>query len=50
MSVSSSSIGSSQAQSQLWGVHAQDWANGMEGQMRPLYEAVLDAIGVGHGH
>jgi SAM-dependent methyltransferase len=49
MSISSSTTGSSQVQSQLWGVRARDWADGMEGQMRPLYEAVLEKIGAGQG-
>ncbi len=41
--------GSSAAQSALWGVRPRDWADGMEVQMRPVYEAVLDRIGVDHG-
>jgi SAM-dependent methyltransferase len=41
--------GSSAAQSALWGVRPRDWADGMEGQMQPVYDAVLDRIGVGHG-
>jgi SAM-dependent methyltransferase len=45
----STTVGSSHAQSELWGVHAHEWAHGMEVQMRPLYEAVLDAIDAGHG-
>ncbi|MGI8572272.1 MAG: class I SAM-dependent methyltransferase [Solirubrobacteraceae bacterium] len=49
MSTSSSTTGSAQVQSQLWGARARDWAEVQEGQVRPLYEAVLDKLGVGDG-
>jgi SAM-dependent methyltransferase len=49
MSAPPSTTGSSPIQSQLWGARARDWAQGMEGQMTPVYEAVLDRIGVGQG-
>src|SRR5947209_17485164 len=45
---SSVTSGSAQVQSDLWGARARDWCV-MEAQMRPLYETVLDRIGVGHG-
>jgi SAM-dependent methyltransferase len=37
-------MGSAPVQGELWGRHATVWANGMETQMRPLYEATLDAL------
>jgi SAM-dependent methyltransferase len=40
--------GSAGVQSELWGVRAREWCE-MEGQMTPLYDAVLDRIGAGHG-
>jgi SAM-dependent methyltransferase len=49
MSTSSFTGGSGHVQSRLWGARAHDWADGMEGQMRPLYEAVLERIGAGQG-
>jgi SAM-dependent methyltransferase len=49
MSTSSSATGSSPVQRQLWGARARDWADAMEGQMRPLYETVLEKIGAGQG-
>ncbi|HWC85217.1 MAG TPA: hypothetical protein VG388_01685 [Solirubrobacteraceae bacterium] len=49
MSTSSSTTGSSPLPRQLWGVRARDWAEGMEGQTTPLYEAVLARIGLGQG-
>src|ERR1700753_950334 len=36
------------AQASLWGVRAHDWAHGMEVQMRPVYEAVLEGVGGTH--
>ena len=44
---SSTATGSAGVQRELWGVRAQDWADAMEVQMRPLYDAVLERIGVG---
>jgi SAM-dependent methyltransferase len=49
MSTSQAATGSAAIQRQLWGVRAQDWADAMEGQMRALYVAVLERIGVGQG-
>src|SRR3954463_517442 len=46
---SSTATGSARVQRELWGVRAQDWADAMEGQMQPLYDAVLERIGVGQG-
>jgi SAM-dependent methyltransferase len=46
---SSTAVGSASVQRELWGVRAQDWADAMEGQMQPLYDAVLERIGVGQG-
>src|SRR4051794_29193028 len=40
--------GSAGVQSELWGARPREWC-AMEAQMRPLYEAVLDRIGVGNG-
>jgi SAM-dependent methyltransferase len=40
--------GSAGVQSDLWGARAREWCQ-MEAQMRPLYEAVLERIGLGHG-
>jgi SAM-dependent methyltransferase len=48
MSGSSVSSGSAGVQSDLWGARPGDWCV-MEAQMRPLYDAVLDRIGAGHG-
>jgi SAM-dependent methyltransferase len=36
-------------QAKLWGARPRDWARLQEGQARPLYEAVLDALGAGSG-
>jgi ubiquinone/menaquinone biosynthesis C-methylase UbiE len=44
-----STTGSSQAQSKLWGPRARDWSEAMEPQMRPLFEAVLERVAVGEG-
>ena len=46
---SSTAAGSASVQRELWGVRAQDWADAMEGQMQPLYDAVLEGISVGQG-
>jgi SAM-dependent methyltransferase len=40
--------GSAGVQSDLWGVRAREWC-AMEAQMRPLYEAVFERVGIGHG-
>lgn len=32
-----------------WGAAARDWAEAQEGTMRPIFEAVLDRVGVGPG-
>src|SRR5947209_12597960 len=40
--------GSAGVQSDLWGARAREWC-AMEAQMRPLYEVVLDRVGLGHG-
>ena len=37
-------MGSAQVQGELWGRHAQTWADGMERRMAPLYEATLAAL------
>ena len=49
MSISSQTTGSGQVQSALWGARARDWAELLECQARPLYEAVLDAIDANRG-
>jgi SAM-dependent methyltransferase len=45
----SPTTGSGAAQAELWGPRPRAWAFGMEPQMRPVYEAVLDRIGAGDG-
>jgi hypothetical protein len=40
--------GSAGVQSDLWGARAREWC-AMEAQMRPLYEAALERVGLGHG-
>ena len=40
--------GSAGVQSDLWGARAREWCV-MEAQMRPLYETVLERVGVGQG-
>jgi SAM-dependent methyltransferase len=37
-------MGSAPIQGALWGRHPDTWADGIEPQMRPLYEATLDAL------
>jgi SAM-dependent methyltransferase len=37
-------MGTAQAQAQLWGRHPQAWSQLMEQQVRPLYRATLDAL------
>jgi len=41
--------GTAGKQATLWGRRAADWADLQEGQMRPLYDSVLDAFDVGRG-
>ncbi len=40
--------GSAAVQSDLWGERAREWC-AMEAQMRPLYETVLERVGIGNG-
>jgi SAM-dependent methyltransferase len=42
-------MGSAQAQSQVWGVQAENWANLMEKMQLPIYHIVLDKTNVGRG-
>ncbi len=37
-------MGSAEVQGELWGRDPQTWANFQEPQMRPLYDATLDAL------
>src|SRR5689334_1711608 len=37
-------MGSADVQGELWGRHPQTWATFQESQMRPLYDATLDAL------
>jgi len=37
-------MGSAKVQGELWGRHPQTWAKFQESQMRPLYDATLDAL------
>lgn len=39
-------MGTATAHSALWGTRARDWADVQEGMVSPLYEAVLQAIGI----
>jgi SAM-dependent methyltransferase len=41
--------GTSKEHGRLWGVRAQDWADFMEGTVRPVFEAVLERTRVGPG-
>ena len=45
----STATGSAGAQRELWGVRARDWADAMEPHMQPLFDAVLERIGVEQG-
>src|SRR3954454_696837 len=38
--------GTAARQGELWGARARDWAEVQEGQVRPLYDAVFDAVRV----
>jgi SAM-dependent methyltransferase len=38
-------MGSATVQGELWGRHAQTWADGMERRVRPLFEATQQALG-----
>ena len=42
-------MGSAQAQGQLWGVQARNWADLMEKMVLPVYHVVLDKTNVGRG-
>lgn len=42
-------MGSAQAQGQLWGVQARNWADLMEKMVLPIYHVVLDKTNVGRG-
>ena len=42
-------MGSAQAQSQVWGVQARNWADLMEKMQLPIYHVVLDKTNVGRG-
>jgi SAM-dependent methyltransferase len=42
-------MGSAQAQGQLWGVQARNWADLMEQMTLPIYRVVLDRTNVGRG-
>jgi ubiquinone/menaquinone biosynthesis C-methylase UbiE len=42
-------MGSAQAQGQLWGVQARNWADLMEKMQLPMYHVVLDKTNVGRG-
>lgn len=42
-------MGSAQAQGQVWGVQARNWANLMEKMVLPIYHIVLDKTNVGRG-
>src|ERR1700694_3999951 len=42
-------MGSAQAQGQLWGVQARNWADLMEKMSLPIYYVVLDKTNVGRG-
>ena len=37
-------MGSAEVQGELWGRHPQTWAKFQESQMRPLYDATLEAL------
>ena len=42
-------MGTAKVQGELWGARARDWADVQERVALPLYEAVLDKVGVGGG-
>ena len=42
-------MGSAQAQSQVWGVQARNWADLMEKMALPIYHVVLDKTNVSRG-
>jgi len=42
-------MGTAEAQGEIWGAKASDWANANEPAWRPVFDAVLDAARVGHG-
>src|ERR1700722_6436270 len=41
--------GSAHVQAPLWGARVKDWAEVQEATARPLFEAILEATGVGPG-
>lgn len=41
--------GTAERNAALWGARPRDWAEVQEGQVRPLYEAVLDELRIGAG-
>lgn len=41
--------GSAELNGRLWGARARDWADVIKSRTRPLFEAVLDRVGVGAG-
>jgi SAM-dependent methyltransferase len=42
-------MGTAERHAELWGARPRDWAEAQEGQVLPLYEAVLDAVGAASG-
>jgi SAM-dependent methyltransferase len=42
-------MGTAINQAQVWGVRARDWAEVQEGTFTPLFETILDQVGVGAG-
>ncbi len=48
MSGSSVAGGTADVQSALWGMRPREWCE-MEAQVRPVYDAVLERLAVGHG-
>ena len=42
-------MGTAERNAALWGARPRDWAEVQEGQVRPLYDAVLDDLRIGEG-
>ncbi len=42
-------MGTAERNAALWGARPRDWAEVQEGQVRPLFEAVLDEVGIAEG-
>jgi len=42
-------MGTAERNAALWGARPRDWAEVQEGQVRPLYDAVLDELRIGDG-